>query len=1222
MKTDREQLADHDVERPSTCAGAALTSSDADGAAEAAPAPPVGVEPGLREGEERVYGPYLTQEVIGEGGMGVVFKAHHRETGQQVALKTIKRIWEPLLRHIRREIKALASLDHPGVVSILDSGERFGVPWYAMTLLHGEPLSSWRHSSQTSSLALVEQETVSAPATSLRSRAWGTSAARREALRVLQGEARSRLLTLTRRLCEPLAYLHEQGLVHRDLKPDNVMLLEGDRPVIFDFGLVSRFNLNTSRELAGTWRAVGTFRYMSPQQRAGERVNASADIYALGAVLFELLTGSPWEHADWPPAGWPLPQRDGLSALLASMLHRSPARRPTSRQVMAALDGFIHQGAGALTWAPTPSATLTRPPLVGRRQLYQAMERFIQGQLQAGRGGVTLILGSSGMGKTRLMAELTRRPRLMNAHVVSGQCHRLMSPGSDAQEHFGSPLRPLKPLLQLIGDRCRERGERWWRAVGLHRWGRLLALYEPSLGSLGWGDECLDPEHLSAEQAREVLFEILGDVMVDLAQKAPLVMMLDDLQWADDLTLGFLAFVGERRRFEQAAVVILGACREEEVQRLQEVIDVATVRKLSLTPLGRDDVCRMVVESLDTLTPPPGLNETLVQRAAGNPFYILEYLQAAIAEARLTLDAQGQWRWSGGLTLPESLRVLIERRAARLSESARSLARMLALLGQGVEEPLLLRALTMLEPGRRRLAGLGELIDEGIVESAAGGLRFLHDELRDVLIEGIDDAALATWRRCAALALEAHHDEDLSPHAAAIALHWHAVGEQTRAVKFYLMAARAARAQHAPQPTRRFFLAALALTPAESSSSVEIHGELAVVGYASWGRIEDALRHHQLAIDGARLLGDERLIAESLLQSTKTLYMAGDVVNAEVRACEALRLFEERADQGGVQRAAVSYNLFRGLLGERQEAIEAMRAVASTLDEGRQTKLLATAHSHLGLFLREAHAFDEAQEHTAKALALFVRLQHLHAVAFTRSHLGALCYLRGDLAGAMSSFLDALKVARQTREARTVAYMLNDLAECALECRDFEVARAYGVEALELARSSSAKVILTLITANLGLVDLMTGALSDGVEKLRSALDEVRVVGEVGVTCRIIIYAARGERLLGRRSAAEALLCEAAASAQSLGASFSRVMALCERGHLRLSQGVSAAPQVEAARGFVCEVSGLLPGAPVSRMVERLQVAQRVFEQGAPLLAGEAPDELPAPLREALLAPR
>lgn len=1225
MTTDSDRATESEVEQPQTDhgrrdvpkLGGDLVSLTTVPACQSLSSSPLrGVE------ESRVFGPYLVQEVLGEGGMGIVFKAQHRETGQHVALKTIKRVWEPLLRHIRAEIRTLASLDHPGVVSVIDAGEQGGVPWYAMTLLHGELLSSWRHGAQTSSRALMEQETMSAPATVLRSRQRRNGPGRVEPLWVLRGEARSSLLAIVRKLCEPLAYLHEQGLVHRDLKPDNVMLVSGGSPVIFDFGIVSRFNLKTSRELAGLWRAEGTFRYMSPQQRAGERVNASADIYALGVLLFELLTDSRWVHTHWPPAGWSLSQREGLSVLLEVMLHPSPARRPTSRQVMAALDEFIAAGTAAPVWAPTPSVTLARPPLVGRRSLLKAMGDALEEQFQTGRGGVTLMLGSSGMGKTRFLAELMRRPRFMNAHVVSGQCHRLMSSGDGGVVLYGAPLGPLKPLLQFIGDRCRERGARWWRALGLHRWGRLLALYESSLGSVGWGDECLDPEHLSPEQGREVLFEVLSEVMVALAREAPLALVLDDLQWADDLTLGFLTFVAERQPFAQAAVVILGACREEEAQRFEDLIGASTVRTLSLSPFGRDDVCEMVAESLDTPRPPSGLNETLARRAAGNPFIILEYLQAAIAEARLTRDAQGRWLWSGGLALPESLHGLMVRRAARLSEPALTLGRMLALLSSDADEPLLLCALMRLEPDRRRLEGLGELIDGGLVERAATRLRFVHGELRDIFVRGLDDAALMAWRRCAAVALEEHHADDLAPHAAAIALHWHAVGDHERAVSYYLMAARAARAQNDPEPTRRFFLAALELIPTHSSASVELHGELAVVGYASWGQIEDALRHHQLAIDGARQLDDAMLIAESLLQSAKTLYMAGDVVKAGQRSREALRLFEERSDDAGVQRAAVWHNLFRWLLGERQGATEAMRAVASTLDEERQTKLLATAHSHLGLFLREAGAFDAAQAHTSRALSLFERLQHLHAVAFTRSHLAALCYFRGDLDAATSTYQEALKVARQTREARTTAYMLNDLAECLLEGRDFEMARAYALEGLELARSSCARGISCLTMATLGLIDLMTGSLREGVEKLRGALDEVRIVGDAGMTCKLITYAARGERLEGRAAEASALLNEAEASARSIGASFTQMMVLCELGHLKLSQGVSAAPHVEAAQKVIGEMEGLLPGAPVCTMLARLQSAQRVFERGAPLLAGEDPRALPEALMSALQAQR
>src|SRR3990172_171565 len=236
-------------------------------------------------------GPYCILGTLGAGGMGVVYRARHVETGQDVALKTVRIGRAELLQGVRREIDALARLQHPGIVRVLEQGVEAGRPWYAMELLAGRSLRQYCRE-LTGSAAAPDAHSDDSTLTRL------TSSAGREASRTppqhaavasasarLSADQTTSVLRLARRLCVPLAFLHGEGLVHRDLKPDNVLITRDDRPVIIDFGLATQFEGRLSLVIQQSASyAEGTVAYIAPELIAGEVVDARADLYALGAM--------------------------------------------------------------------------------------------------------------------------------------------------------------------------------------------------------------------------------------------------------------------------------------------------------------------------------------------------------------------------------------------------------------------------------------------------------------------------------------------------------------------------------------------------------------------------------------------------------------------------------------------------------------------------------------------------------------------------------------------------------------------------------------------------------------------------------------------------------------------------------------------------------------------------------------------------------------------------
>lgn len=189
---------------------------------------------------------------LGQGGMAHVFEARDRHLERRVALKVLRpHLTETDSERFRREIRALARLSHPGIVTIFDLGQREHV-YFAMELIEGGPFTD---------LAPLEADT----------------------------EPLERLLGAAAGVAETLGYVHHLGMVHRDLTPRNILLAPHGQPKVMDFGLVQL--TETSRQLTRTGFTLGTPQYMAPEQATGEATGGATDLYAFGVVLYRTVTG-------------------------------------------------------------------------------------------------------------------------------------------------------------------------------------------------------------------------------------------------------------------------------------------------------------------------------------------------------------------------------------------------------------------------------------------------------------------------------------------------------------------------------------------------------------------------------------------------------------------------------------------------------------------------------------------------------------------------------------------------------------------------------------------------------------------------------------------------------------------------------------------------------------------------------------------------------------------
>jgi serine/threonine protein kinase/tetratricopeptide (TPR) repeat protein len=701
---------------------------------------------------------------LGAGGMGVVFEAYDQDRGDLVALKTMRRVDPQALVRFKQEFRSLCDISHPNLVNLYELFAGEDRWFFTMELVEGIDFITYVRNARPAQLdGGVKSENGDGSA--------------RAAHHFDEARLRSALL----QLAEGAEAIHQASKLHRDIKPTNVLVTPEGRVVLLDFGLTA--DLESTGVLRPLDRQiVGTLAHMSPEQALGRTITAASDWYSVGVMLYESLTGElPYKgdgaelvvakQNERPPSAATLVPNlpPDLVELCDQLLERDPSRRPTGRDVLARLQGEDVD-------APDVRETSRPLPLIGRARHREFLDSVFAA-LARGKTQSVFVLGGTGTGKSTLVRTFLDQLDVNDdAVVLSGRCY----------ERESVPYKALDSLIDSLA--------RYLRTLETDELERLLppnvaylSRVFPVLQSVGVVAEMrrLAPDLPDQQEVRRLAIEGLRDLMGGIAQRAPLVLAIDDLQWGD---IDSALLLSDLLASTQSPVLLfIGCFRSEDSERspfLHEIsraiatkpaglehrvlsvepLTQAEARELALALLGKDDAVSRAQAHV------------VARESGGNPLFVDELVKhihnGAVAE---------QWSEIGRLDLDEVLWSRIKRQ----SEEALRLLGVVSISGRPIEQSMAFEAAEL--GGSARVA-LGSLRAARLIRCLGRArkdeIEIYHDRIRETVVSRVEPAVIQNHhRRLANLLLESgQFDPEV------LAAHLSGAGDNPRACDYYDLA--------------------------------------------------------------------------------------------------------------------------------------------------------------------------------------------------------------------------------------------------------------------------------------------------------------------------------------------------------------------------------------------------------------------------------------------------
>jgi transcriptional regulator with GAF, ATPase, and Fis domain/Tfp pilus assembly protein PilF len=979
---------------------------------------------------------FQVQAWLGGGEVTETYKVKDTVFNRVLALKTLRGdATKAAEARLNREFYSLSRFTHPGIVTAYDYGSTpDGRPYFTMEFVDGKPINAF----------------------------------------FAEG-FRSELKAVTVQLLEALDRVHAQGLIHCDLKPQNILVADGDgtpHAKLIDFGFAGQ------PALADADAARGTLGYVAPEVLKGVDADARADLYSLGLVLYEVITGrGPGKDKDlrkWlrmqylsefkPPREFDEKIPEEFAALVMSLVQREPERRPRSA---AAVIEQLTRPTSEPTVETGPPEYSVAPMFVGRAGELTGLEEMLDGASK-GRACAACITGERGVGKSRLLSEFKFMAQLEGATLLSFERATL---GARRQS-----------LVEMT--------------IG------YLNAYSGA-GTVG-SDESRDATNGEKYRLFEAALNGLKELSASSRVRHSLVLLVDDFELYDSNSLEFLRYLVFGLSDERLMVLVAGLDEPRFLDLIAEFGRTGRFQHVALPPLGQKEVGALLASLVGEMPGREALTEWLMRTTGGSPLFVVEAIRALIEGG--ILSRRGN-RWAlveGALNaykIPGSVTEVLRRRLETLSAEEREVLE----VGATAAGPFTLEFLRrVLKRDEEALSGaVAKLRSLGLLRSLVldGEAAFV---LSSKMLEATASERMAVPvrhenHRRIAQALEQLYPEKTDQLLFDLAHHYAQAGIEDRAFSYSLQAGARAGERRLSEQALGYYETALALSAQAASARerVELHERV--------GELREATGRYPEAIDaytqGMAIIAADAELEQDTALSSRFRRKVGQVHQKQGHHYEALDSFnqalllkpdrDEPAYIDTLNDMGWSYYAVRGYGRAQQLLSDALRLAGNLKDRvpAVYSRLSARSYYHLSVLAWSWGDPVLAQQLVERSLEIYEGIHAERSAGEVSQFLATLWWSRGDIAKARDQYQKYLPAQRRSGEVYFLLRSLQGLgiiyqAECVWD-------KAYNcfAEALNLAERIGDNTAIADLNSNLGTMSEERGDWDQALAAYRRAIE-------------------------------------------------------------------------------------------------------------------------------------
>jgi predicted ATPase/KaiC/GvpD/RAD55 family RecA-like ATPase len=726
-------------------------------------------------------------------------------------------------------------------------------------------------------------------------------------------------------------------------------------------------------------------------------------------------------------------------------------------------------------------------PLVDRTEEMNTLKEAVYNAAH-GEGGLVFVHGEAGIGKTRLLRELGAYAQSRGVQVLHGRC-----PGLFRMDGV-PPYVIWKEVIKDYLETCIP--EQLYRVIGYYpaEVAKLVPELNQKLRTI--------PQSIpiSPEQEQNRLFEAVSQFITNLSQEAPLLVILDDLQWTDPSSLLLLHYLA--RGVQKTQLLLLGAYRSTDVDSKHPLTPVLAELKrerlpqsISLKRMSHEDTSEMIKQILEQDDIPPKFCKMVYEKTRGNPFFTEEVIES-LKEEEIIYGEGGRWRFKeiSAIEFPESVKNVVKARINRLGEECQDVLTMASFVGNDFTLEAL-SALTGIEENKL-LELMDKLLKTGLIkekEVRGEGLCSFADILvRDVVYEEVSLLKRKKLHGVAGCALEKVYSKKIDEHLGELAYHFLEGGDKDKALDYFRRAGEKSQNTYAYDEAFSYLSHALKLLEEKDSGVEEKAGLTERLGdIKTWtGQFDTGIEYWNRALTMWAELQNKKSLARLHTKMADAFWdVAGDKKKAAEQHQMALELLEkepESADLASLYED-VGHRLWRsGALSEANSWLQKAVDLAGRLGDSR---VLAESYNDLGALCSGSGELEKTARYWEQGLKIAIESNSLEAALRLRINLSNIYSATGEAQKAFEILQEGLELAKKVGDLKHLVWLEGGLASCYWSMGEVQKALSMYEDDLALVQRTRNMSYIPNVLLSMGVCYLWQGEWDKSLQYLTEAVD-------------------------------------------------------------------------------------------------------------------------------------